>query len=423
MEEAHLSLEELARWLAGELSQEEQVQKVVPHLMARCPFCRERYEEILRLQREVGHWSPTVSVFEGLEAPEQYEELMRLPFEGQLRRVVDEEGLQTWGLCQYLLRKSFEAGFEEPTRAVMLAEVAVYIAEHLVEEAYDPNWLLDLRARAWAHLGNARRVLGELWSADAAFRRAEAYLEKSLTGNSLVEAEIADLKGSLRRAQRRLSEALQLNETALALYRANEHGHGVAKTLVQKAKIQEESGDLAGALEVLAQAIAEIDPEADPRLLVYARHNQLSCLTSADRHEEAEALLPEVRALFEGVGTPLDLVRLRWAEGRIALGRGLLEAAEEAFFEAQREFQDRRMAFDAALVSLDLAAVYVRQGATAELKRLAVELMPVFESREVNREAMAALLLFQSAAEEEILTLDLVRHIADFLRHERPAHG
>src|ERR1041384_5391759 len=97
VEEAHLSLEELARWLAGELSHEEQVQKMVPHLMARCPLCRERYEEILRLQREVGHWSPTVSVFEGLEAPEQYEELMRLPFEGQLRRVVDEEGLQTWG--------------------------------------------------------------------------------------------------------------------------------------------------------------------------------------------------------------------------------------------------------------------------------------------------------------------------------------
>jgi hypothetical protein len=53
----------------------------------------------------------------------------------------------------------------------------------------------------------------------------------------------------------------------------------------------------------------------------------------------------------------------------------------------QRALLEKQMGYDAALVSLDLAILYAQEGQTAELKRLADEVIPAFESREVHREA------------------------------------
>ena len=55
------------------------------------------------------------------------------------------------------------------------------------------------------------------------------------------------------------------------------------------------------------------------------------CLSQVGRFQEAEALLPEVRDLFRAGSKPLDRVRLRWQEGRIAFGLGRVEEAETVF--------------------------------------------------------------------------------------------
>jgi hypothetical protein len=433
--ETHLSVETMARWLSRDLDHETVLADVVPHVLAVCPGCRESYEEVLRLQREYEHWDERVAVIEGRQAPVLFAELAPLSFEEQLAAIRGEERFQNWGLCQLLLRESLEAVFENPTRAISLAELGVRITEFLVEEAYDPEWVLDLRARAWAYLGNGLRVLGELWSAESAFRRSEEYLEASMTGNPHVRAEVLDLKGSLRRAQRRLEEAEALASEALAFYRESEDMQGVGAVLIKQAKIFEERAmpDKAIALLQEAAGIAAHAAHANistaaiaaggrkPRLLLCARHNLAFLLTTAERYAEAAALLPDVRRLSEELGNPLDLVRLRWVEGRIALGTGEAEKAESAFREVQQEFFERHMGYDAALVSLDLAVLYAEGGRVAELKSLAIEIMPVFESREVNREAMAALLMFQHAAQEERLTADLARQLAAFLKRERRA--
>ena len=78
------------------------------------------------------------------------------------------------------------------------------------------------------------------------------------------------------------------------------------------------------------------------------------------------------------------------------------------------------MGYDAALVSLDLARLLAAEGCTDDLKRLAAELMPVFESRDVHREAIVALLIFQRACEEERLTVELVQQLAAYLRQGAP---
>ncbi|HYH44385.1 MAG TPA: tetratricopeptide repeat protein, partial [Thermoanaerobaculia bacterium] len=374
MEDSHLSVDELALWLSGRMEHEQMLKTVAAHLLARCPSCRESVQEIRRLQEEAGHWDEVVAVSESREAPDLFARLDGLSYPEQVRCVEEDEDLHSWGFCRFLLTRSRDLVLDDPTRAVDLANLAVRVSFHL-DDSYDPYWVLDLRAKSYAYLGNARRVLGELRSAEDAFLKAEECLAKSMTGIPRVEAEILHLKASHRRAQRQLDDALVLADRALALYREAGDRQGIVATLLKKSKILEELGEFDRAIDLLSQAPAEIEVDLHPRLLQVARHNLLTCLASAGRFEEAEALLPEVRALAERLAQPLDLVRLRWTEGRVALGRGRAAEAEVAFREVQQEFLDRRMGYDAALVSLDLAVLYAQEGKRRELKRLAVDVM------------------------------------------------
>lgn len=415
MNDSHLSIETLAKLLAGDLEHEAILTEVVPHLVELCPVCQQRHHEIRQLQKEFHHWDERVAVFEGRQAPELFEAIKDLPFDEQLNRVADDPSFQTWALCQLLLRESLEAAFEDAGKAINFADLAVSIAQHL-NEAYDPHWVLDLQARSYAYLGNARRVLGELRSAETAFRKAEALLVRSMTGDSSTAAEILHLKSSLRRDQRRLEEAQDLGVQALSLYEELQDLHGLGVVLLKNAKILEERGDLEGAMSVLRVAIARLDTPEETQLSLYARHNLALCLSMAGQYEEAERLSLEIRASYESWAKPLDLVRLRWTEGKIACGRERFEEAETAFRQVQQEFLHRGMGFDAALVSLDLAVVYAQQHRLDELKQLALEIVPVFESRDVHREAIAALVMFQQACQEERLTAELARNLAGLLQ-------
>jgi tetratricopeptide (TPR) repeat protein len=411
----HPSIETLAKLLAGDLSHEELINEVIPHFLKRCPECGHRHQEILRLQKEMGHWDERVAVLEGRQASELFAKLRDLPFDEQLGLVTDDESFQIWGVCQLLLKESLEAAFEDAGRAVNFAELGVKVAQTL-GDAYDPYWVLDLRARAYAYLGNAQRVLGELRSSETAFRESESLLSKSMTGNDLVAAEVIQLKSSLRRAQRRLPESMELVERALAVYRGHDDPQGVGEVLLKKARVLEEMDEVEGAIASLREAVGIVD--ARSRLGLCALHNLVLCLAQAGRYEEAARLLPEVREAF-AESRPIDLLRLRWVEAKISLGQGRLQEAEESFRQIQQEFLVRKMGYDAALVSLDLAILYAQEHRTEDLKRLAAEILQVFESRDVHREAVATLILFQSACEEERLSAELASQLATVLQRER----
>ncbi len=418
MKDAHLSLEIMAKWLAGELDPEVLHTQVVPHLLAGCSVCRDRYDEIQRRKQDLRHWDERVAVFEGQEAPELIAELADLPFDEQLGRIAGDVRFQTWAVCQALLRKSLEAAFEEPAQAVNLAELGVLVAQSL-GPAYDPSWVLDLQARAAACLGNARRVLGELRSAETDFRRAEAYLEESSTGNPEVRAEVLDLKASLRRDQKRLDEAFRLLEEASSLCLEAGDEHALGAVLLKKAKILEGAGELERVVELLREAVEKIDPARSERLSVYVRHNLLCTLTMARRYEEAQEMLPGVQELFQRIARSIDFIRLRWAEGCIAAGVGRRDEAEAVFLAVRQEFLRHGMGYYVALVSLDLAILYAEDHRTAELKQLAAEIGPIFASRDVHREALSALVLFREACQEERLTLELANEISWTLQRER----
>ena len=76
----------------------------------------------------------------------------------------------------------------------------------------------DLKARAWAAAGEARRLQGDLAGAEEALRAAAACLAHG-TGDLLVEARLLEFEAAVRRAQGRGGEAAALLKQAAARYR------------------------------------------------------------------------------------------------------------------------------------------------------------------------------------------------------------
>jgi len=92
-------------------------------------------------------------------------------------------------------------------------------------------------------------------------------------------------------------------------------------------------------------------------------------------------------------------------------GQGRAEEAVAGLEQVRQKFADLEMPYDAALASLDLAALWLKAGRTTEVKELAIGMEAIFRAKKIDREALAALILFWEAAKREAATLELVRQV------------
>jgi len=262
------------------------------------------------------------------------------------------------------------------------------------------------------------RIASDLAGAELALARAEAHYRR-LELDLLTEAEILGFQASLRNTQGRFGEAVRLLDRVLRLYREVRDRHQEGRTLILKGMVLGDGGRYPEAIQLLRRGLSRIDPAAEPRLVLAARHNLIWFLNDLGRHRQALATLEQSRPLYLELGSRMHLVRLRWLEGRIALGLGRLDEAERALSLAREAFREQGIAFDAALVSLDLAMVHARRGNASEVKRIAAEIVPVFQACQVPPEAIAAVLLFREAAEAEKVTAGFLERMAGYLRRAR----
>lgn len=326
--------------------------------------------------------------------------------------------LATWGFVTALLSNSSDAGEEEPAQAVDLAREAVKLAEELDPARYGTERVEDLRACAYARLGNAIRVQDGFREAEQAFARAEEHLLRG-TGDPLQRARIDLLRAGLLGTQQQFDKAIRLLDRVIRTARRYGERHLEGKALITQGFRQISADRSVEAIVLLHKGLRRIDPEREPRLVLVAWHNLTLTLTYQGRYLEALDKLPYIRELHEKYGSRIDRLRLRWVEARIDLGRLEEAKAERTLRRLRSEFIEADMAFDAALVSLDLASLYARQGRSEEMRQLAREMIPIFQSREVHQHALAAILVLQQAAEMERVTSRLLEEIVDYVRRAR----
>lgn len=352
---------------------------------------------------------------ERTEAAALLSELMEATPEQQVALVEKDPRFSTWGALEALLDRSREESFEKPQRAERLGALALALADRLDDDYYGSDRIEDMRARAWASIANARRVRSDLQGAEEAFQLAFALLRDG-TEDLFERAFLLDLKASLRRDQRRFDDAKRLLRRAVSIFSDLGEKHRAGRCLVNLSTVHSCAGEPEQAIPLLSDAVRWIDPMQEPRLLVCVRHNLIDFLASAGRFQEARDLFLEARALYNQFPDAWIQNRRHWVKGRIALGLGQLEEAETEMLVARDGFLAEGIPYDTALVSLELACLYAGQGRTDELRRLAGEVVPVFQSRQIHREALAALLCFKQAVEAEEVTFGLVREIATYLK-------
>jgi tetratricopeptide (TPR) repeat protein len=356
---------------------------------------------------------------ERAEAPGLFSELSQHTLEKRALLARNSPRFHTWGLCELLLRRSEEQNFSSAATGENLALLALEVLDRLDPAYYGAEALEDLRARAWAYVANSRRVKADFRGAEEAFALAFASLKRG-TSELMDRAVLLDLQASLLRAQRRFGEALSTLRRAARIFVNLGEKHLAGQVLVKMSTVHNIAGDPERAIHFLYQALDLIDTARAPRLLLSARHNLIAYLSESGRFMEAQKLLARTRPLYRQFLQPSVQNRLKWLEGKIAGGLGQNEHAESLLLAARGGFLTEDAAYETALVSLDLAALYAEQGRTDELKRLAEEMMPIFSSRKIHREALAALAFWKHAVEAEKVGLDLVTKVASFL--ERAQH-
>jgi len=339
-----------------------------------------------------------------------WEGLRRRPH-GYLEALIEEdEEYRTWALCERVAAESIEAAGDDPWEAVRLAQLAMRIAELCPgPEA----WRWRLEGYAGIHLASTLRASGNMPAAREARSRGRQLWEAGALADPglLNEALVLGMEANLLLADRRFAEALKLIEEALRVDRS-----GItARLLYTKASILADMDDLQGSTAALEEAASLVDATREPRLALGIRLLLLLDLCLEDRAAEAQPHLGEVRSIAERLNRELDLTRVLWVEGLVAAGMGQNTEAEVSLQQVRGQMAKREIAFDYALVTLDLAVVLLSENRTAEVRALATDLIWIFRSQQMSENALAALRLFAAAARRETATVGLARRIRRFL--------
>lgn len=345
--------------------------------------------------------------------------LLQRSVEGQLLVIENSLKYRTWPLCRLLLDRAWELRFDDSRRMLDLTRVALTITQRLDPAVYGDRLVADFRSRAWAHLGNVHRILGRYEDAERAFGEARLELEFG-TGSDVDRALVLELESNLYVTVARFDEAAELLREVMAIYRRCGERHLLGKAMLSMAHLYDALGEPERQIPYLERGLDLVDPAIDPRLVLAGNHNLVDALRGCGRPREALALLMRTRPLYLELGDKLALLRMQWLEGLLAQQLGRLEQAEGALISVRRRFLEMGDV-NASFVSLDLASLYLEQGKHEKVAGLADDMIAFFRSRKLDREALAAWVMVQQAADREDLEQVLLSSLTATLT--RPARG
>jgi tetratricopeptide (TPR) repeat protein len=323
--------------------------------------------------------------------------------------------LRTWACAEAAAEASVQAASRDLEEAEAWARLGVEIADLV---SGPEGWTNRLKGFAAAHLANILKAAGRLKAADATLGPArKLWLAGSDPDQILDPGRLLDLEAALRREQRRFDEALSLLEEARVVSRCP------ARTLISKGFTLEVMGEYQRAVEALLEAEPLLDRHTDPRTWYKQRLNLAVNFCHVCKYRDAEDLVAQASPVVFDLKDEIEGLRLVWLNGRISAGLGRSAEARQLLEQASQGFAARNMWYDVALAAMESGALLLDEGRAAEVKALIPGLVKEFQSRDVHREALAALRLFQEATELETATAEMARSVLRFLFLARHNQG
>jgi len=298
-------------------------------------------------------------------------------------------------LC--LMDLSFSLRFHDAQMMVQFAEAACSEAVRLPDRRYGEEVAADLRARAWAELGNAYRVADRLTEVGPALSQARYYLLKGSGAPELL-ARFTELMGSYLVELRRFGDAEQELNLAAELYDEIGSVEGRLRAQVMLGHVLTQAFEPERACIVYLRLFGSIELDS-PHLLAVV-HGLILNLAEAGHSSMAERLLHRYRPLYRRSGNLMKF-RLTWLEGKIAKGLGQFGLAESKLNVAWLAYQRANKIYDSAQVALELAWVYARQHRHQETVWLVDGIIRIFSSLGIAREALLSLALLRKSCLQE----------------------
>jgi tetratricopeptide (TPR) repeat protein len=430
MADGHVESELLGRFLCAEATREE-ARRVVRHLLSGCPQCLESarkasseagaarepgvYDEVFQRALAFATTQEQRLAVERLRGWGQWAALEPLNPQVRFAAVESDARYQNWGLYVRLLEASRLYMRSEPAEAVDIVRLAIVVAEHLDPEVVGEKRVADLRAAAWASLGNVKRLASDFEGSRRAFNEAWRISEEG-TGEPVEAAYILSLEAVYMRDMGEFETAEAALEEALELYGRVGDRHQQGRTLLKM-------GDAIGyvlpdrALLHIQRGLTLIDAGKEPRLDLCAQHDLAWFLNDSGRPEEALAVLDRARPLYKQFPDEWTQLRLHWLEGRIARNLGELAEAEDIYKQLWEEFQARNLHHELVLLSIDLAELLVFKGEPKRAADLVEQCYPILKSWGLHSDALAAWLVFRDALTHRRLDSVFSRMREYFRRH------
>ena len=349
------------------------------------------------------------------EAPSLYRELVAHPPPRRELLVRNVTRFRSMGLANLCLRTARENFRRDPRLAEELARLAVIVLDELPEEVYGAKLLADRRALGWAYVANAVRAGGAPAAAVHLLERAEDWCVRG-EGGLWEQAWLCRFRASLAHDLRDFPVALAAADQAAEYFGRLGEKDAAAWMEVKRASIRRTSGDGEGSIAALEAFLARVDPRELPWVTHFGAVQNLAYgYARLGRVAEAERVMPEVRRLGKQRDEVLTHARVSWIEALVFQGKGEVDRAAAVFRAMQQLFLDHRNAYDAALVTLDLVILYLEADRAAEAGELAADLVPIFRSVGLEREALASARVFCAALECEAATVTMAREVKSTL--------
>lgn len=334
----------------------------------------------------------------------------------------NHRGFATLGMVELLLRESRRFWRRDGRRSELLSRLALEIHGRLRATEYDDRCLEEAGALIRGYLANALRIQDRFAEADAWLKQAECQVSED---SALLEtAWLRRFRAALAKDLRLFSGALEAAREARRLFRHMRASKDEGWMLLQESFILGDMGSLEESTELVEQFLRAFEEGSVGRELYFVAIQHLTVNLARDcRGVSARRWLREVERRAPEFPEALTQARVVWTRGLVHGAVGHWERAVEEFLKSRDIFVEYGRAYDAALVCFDVAASHLEMGQPSEAAQLAAEMIPIFESLEIEREAVAALLLFVKSLRQERATVEAVREAAHRLRTAPPAQA
>jgi len=331
-----------------------------------------------------------------------------------------------------LLEASWQLRYEDSERMGQLAEQARDLAERLTAEAAGGEGrLADLRCRVWAGLANAYRVCDRLSEARSSLDRAFSYFAAG-TKSAALNMLSHEMLASLAADERNFFLAEESAHTVYQIAREERDFHHAGQALLQAGTYMGLAGRPREAARYLKRGLRLIDTARDPELETLALHNLAAFLVDCRELKRAQRLVWDLERQYGSAEPDLRGLQLRGIQARIHFGEGNFARAEAEYLALREGFEQAGRPYLTAITALELSQVYLavadkaalngegpegeRRAVLEKFAHTVIAALAIFRSLQIDREALAAIILLEHSLHRESFSHDLLQQVIATLR-------